>query len=309
MGERLISMLDPLSTLHLIESKMIDKEILQKIISVAVWSNFIRGTSNGEQELLEEEDVRILVKILRCMQLKEPGPLLLPLLDRICESGVICATHIGCGSDDTQIICPCHKEPHCISTCEILLLEEVESAFGTTEQILESISCSWPDMDVLLAISSRISRQKETVTYINVRNGKFCIEDKSSVQAFITLLKAETVYIAILEVGEAMGEEEWQTLATALQGETNVLGSVDISRQALAEARDSIKDIWDATREDFSVHSKNGTYSYSLPVHKSNYDWENAWMKLKRISTMTEDEFAVRCRAEYRLRLAAGERY
>ena len=78
LGERLISMLDPLSTLHLIKSKMIDKDILQKIISVAVWSNFIRGTSNGEQELLEEEDVRVLVKILHCMKLEEPGPLLLP---------------------------------------------------------------------------------------------------------------------------------------------------------------------------------------------------------------------------------------
>ena len=100
LGERLISMLDPLSTLHLIESNVIDKKDLQKIISFAAWSNLIRGTSNGEQELLEEEDVRALAKILLCMKLEEPGPLLLPLLDRICESGVICATHVSCGSYD-----------------------------------------------------------------------------------------------------------------------------------------------------------------------------------------------------------------
>ena len=198
-------------------------------------------------------------------------------------------------------------EPHFISTCEFLLLEEVERAFGTTEQSLESISCSWPDMDVFLAISSRISRQKERVTYIHVFCGRFCIEDKSTVQAFITFLKAEAVYVDNLEVGEAIGEEDWQTLARALLGKTNVLGSVEISLKALAEVRDSIKDIWDATREGFTVLSKNNMCTSWLNVYKSNYDWKTAWTKLKRIGNMTEDEFAAERQADYQLSLAAGE--
>ena len=32
-----------------------------------------------------------------------------------------------------------------------------------------------------------------------------------------------------------------------------------------------------------------------MHVYKSNYDWENAWVKLKRISQMTAEEFTVEC--------------
>ena len=65
LGERLVSLLDPLSALRLIESNVMDKEILQKSLSFAAWSNLIKGTSTGQQSLLE--DVRVLVKILHFM--------------------------------------------------------------------------------------------------------------------------------------------------------------------------------------------------------------------------------------------------
>ena len=64
--ERLVSLLDPVSTLRLIESTVMDKEILQnQSLSFAAWTNLIKGTSNGQQSLLE--DVRVLVKILHFM--------------------------------------------------------------------------------------------------------------------------------------------------------------------------------------------------------------------------------------------------
>ena len=96
-------------------------------------------------------------------------------------------------------------------------------------------------------------------------------------------------------------QEDWQTLAGALQGKTNVFRSVNISLQALANVRDSIKNIWDATREGFSVRTENEEYIHWLPVYKYIYDWEKAWTKLKRISDMTEDEFVVECQADYQL--------
>ena len=65
--ERLVSLLDPVSALRLIESNVMDKEILQKSLSFAAWTNLIKGTSNGQQSLLD--DVRVLVKILHFMEL------------------------------------------------------------------------------------------------------------------------------------------------------------------------------------------------------------------------------------------------
>ena len=68
LGERLVSLLDPVSALRLIESTVMDKEILQnQSLSFAAWSNLIKGTSTGQQSLLE--DVRVLVKILHFMEL------------------------------------------------------------------------------------------------------------------------------------------------------------------------------------------------------------------------------------------------
>ena len=45
MIERLISLLDPLSALSLLQSKLIDKKILQKSLSWEAWKKLIRRSS------------------------------------------------------------------------------------------------------------------------------------------------------------------------------------------------------------------------------------------------------------------------
>ena len=47
MVERLVSMLDPLSTLRLVQSGLVDKEILQKGLSLKAWSKLISHSSYG----------------------------------------------------------------------------------------------------------------------------------------------------------------------------------------------------------------------------------------------------------------------
>ena len=307
LGEKLVSYLDPLSILRLIESKMMDNETLQKSISSKAWNSLIRRTSNGEG-LMEEEHLRVLVKILHSLELEEPGPLLLPLLDLICARQVICPTHPLTCFGHVEIICPCHNSPHVTSECAFLLLEEVESTFGTTVQSLKSISCSWPGDNLVLAIISRMSRQKEIVNSIRV-NGEFFIKDKSSIEDLTTLLKARVLYIGLLVVCEAIGGEGWQALNRALEGKTNVLGSVDIKLQALKDAKDSIKGIWDATERGFQV-VEDYTYNSWLNVYKSKYDWEHAWMRLKQIRDMNGDEFKAECQLEQEkveLRRTLGE--
>ena len=86
--EKLISMLDPRSALRLlIQSSAVDKETLQKSLSPKAWSKLIERSSYDDEEegLLQEEDVRDLVRLLHFLRPEEPSTNLLPLLDQICK--------------------------------------------------------------------------------------------------------------------------------------------------------------------------------------------------------------------------------
>ena len=71
--ERLISFLDPLSALHLLQSNAVDKKIIQKSLSCGAWTKLIRRSSHSGEGLLQAEDVKDLVKILKLMEPKEPS--------------------------------------------------------------------------------------------------------------------------------------------------------------------------------------------------------------------------------------------
>ena len=66
--EKLFLRLDPLSFLSLVQSRVINKEILQKSLTSKVWVKII---GSGEV-LLQKEEVKELVKILKLADLKEP---------------------------------------------------------------------------------------------------------------------------------------------------------------------------------------------------------------------------------------------
>ena len=309
--EKLILLLDPLSALCLLESHVIEKEILQKSLSCEAWNKLIRVSSYGGEGTLQAEDVKDLVKILKLMELKEPSTFLLPLLHLICE------TESGPSQRDfheVHLICPGHPEPHSVTPETFLLLEEVEGAFGTTEQTIRSIwgngnDSSWLlDMvpafpePFLLAISSRMSRQKEVVTLISF-DGEIVIENEGSAQAFSTLLlQAQEVFLmlASLKVGRAVGEEGWKQLAGAFTGAGKGPGKgirVIISKEAFAAARR--EDIIRVVEEfdELAVVNKEG---HQLPVDK--HDWDQTWARLKQISDMNEEEFTDECEQERRRR-------
>ena len=302
LGEKLVSFLDPLSTLRLFQSNKMDEETMQKSLTSKTWSKLIRQSSVNELSRFDsnfekqKEDVKVLVKILHFVELEELRTFLMLLLDLICETNP--GRHL-------QMICPCRPDPHSISPEGFLLLEEVEGAFGSTEQSLQSIRSfgnSWHESELLLAISSRMSRQKkETVT--SIWTCLVQVNDNSSVEAFINLLQGQRVSVRRLNLRNAeFGEEGWQALAGALRGKPKdklALDQVVISRQQdLTDVRrESIKDIWEATRYGFEVF--NGDGSYSQRVDKTRYDWEQAWTRLRQIGDMTEDEFAASCKLEW----------
>ena len=317
LGERLVSFLDPLSALHLAQSKVMEKETLKKSFTSKAWGKLIGRSSLQvlsrplELDMEKRKDLKVLVKILQRVELGELSPYLRPLLDLICESspGIDCSVCV-------RMICPCRPDPHFISPEGFLLLEQVEAAFGTAEQRLESVgSFGLYHCHMLSAVSSRMSRQKETVT--NISPCAVHIEDKSNLEDFVTLLKAEFVSVQYLYLrrGEFV-EEGWQALAGALtqaltqranwqlakdrpevEGDSiysPLLAEVFISRKFLTEVvRESIKDIWDATKYGFHV---TDTDTDSQRVEKSKYDREEAWTRLKQIADMTDDQFAADCK-------------
>ena len=85
-----------------------DKHILEKSISSTVWNKLIRKGSFGGDALLRR-DVKNLVPILKLM--KEPGALLLPLLDAICQK------FPSVGRDKVKVLmrCPNHAKAHRVS--------------------------------------------------------------------------------------------------------------------------------------------------------------------------------------------------
>ena len=195
------------------------------------------------------EDVQSLVKILKLVEVKEPSTFLLPLLDLICESG-----SNPFFLSELHIICPCNATFHKIKYNALLLLEEVEGAFGTILQnllLIKNGSLGEPD---IAAINSRMSREETVDTEIVVV--EIQIND-NSVHAFINLLRARKVYFH-LPVFEGIGEESWKVLGQALRGKTNIeLRWVSILRQDLKEAiMEDIMVVWDIAH-DFGVVNVN----------------------------------------------------
>ena len=293
--ERLFSFLNPRSTLRLLQSHVMDKQTLQKSFSSKAWTQLIRrGQHDG---LPDEEDVKDLVQILTLLQLEEPNTYLLPLLDLICESSPDVSS-----PDQQQIVisCPCCSEPHIISTDAFLLLEEVEGALRTAEQSIKSVKkVGCPD--VLKAVTSRMSRQREIVTSVTdvrlhisqlasstayIHSSKIHQSAAFTTQGFATLMQAQEVFVKFLDIGGAIGGDGWHELAKSLRGRPNAIGKVFILKQDLSKARrEDIKDIWESTAIAVGVfytesQSENGVFHLleknHLLVHKSTSDWEEA---------------------------------
>ena len=180
LAERIVLFLDPLSLLRLVQAGVLSKQVLKKSISTPVWKNLIRRGSYGEDGLQN------LVEVLKLI--KEPGALLLPLLEAICEK------FPSVERDEVLVRCPHHAEPHSVSSRGFLLLEDVEAAFGTTVQLIESLSAGSLGEPILSAAGSRMSRQQKPMTSISVLD-KICLENNQSALSLDTLLQASQVEI------------------------------------------------------------------------------------------------------------------
>ena len=102
--EKLISLLDPASTWGLVQSGLLSKEILQKSLTSKAWHKIIKPISYDEYGVMEIEEVKYHVEILKMMELEEPSTLLLPLLHLVCND-------YDTRFDAVRLNCTCCPEP------------------------------------------------------------------------------------------------------------------------------------------------------------------------------------------------------
>ena len=170
--EKLVALLDPLSTTCLAQSGVMETDIFQKSMSSKVWKNFIRQSSSVsvDREVLLREDVKRLVAVLNLMKVEDPTNFLVALLD------LVSAQFPSCQGESfpferngrVEVTSPHRTEPLTTSLWGFLLLEDVEAALGRAEQSIRSISVDKLCEPFLSAVASRISRQQEAVTSVSI---------------------------------------------------------------------------------------------------------------------------------------------
>ena len=91
---------------------------------------------------------------------------MLDLLDAICKAN---PPDID-DKDSVLMSCPRHPDSHPISRSCFLLLENIEAAFGTTEQTVELISLGnrIHRNSFVAALATRLTRQQKQVTSISL---------------------------------------------------------------------------------------------------------------------------------------------
>ena len=82
--ESLLLRMDPSSILQLAKSGVVKEWVLQKSLSLNVWSSLVKNLSSSAYEEFSQE-VRSLAEILKFLKPKDPNTFILSLLDLICK--------------------------------------------------------------------------------------------------------------------------------------------------------------------------------------------------------------------------------
>lgn len=177
-----------------------------------------------------------LVSILKTLE--DPEDNLLDLLEAICESNP--SPDGGEWLTAVRMGCPRHPDPdyHVVSLAGFILLEEVETAFGTTVQTLEMMGSDGIDpfnSNSLVVLASRLARQKEKMTFLKINVEISSEKDAEYFKAVMQGLQAcpmESIYIGGLEVEHKIGARGWQLVAESVQLHPGVVCRVETSKEA-----------------------------------------------------------------------------
>ena len=298
--EKLLPFLDHKSTYILAQAHVKTRNILQGSYS---WNKLIRRCCpydecekdfpKGFPSLLQEKIkvMKYLVAILELM--RDPRPLLIDLLHLICERYPPHDIHFQPERMSVvRLACPHHPEGHVTPFSGFLLLEEVESAFGSALLNIETILAETLKEPSLSALSDRASRQMFKITSFSVET--VIIQTKKSAEAFNALFLQ--VYKGISErllldiTGEIDGEG-WKALAEALHLRPNMYVWYIRTFKCVLDAgmEEDKRNFWEALGASATWFVSDEDEEGYECLDKE--DGEVAWRRLVEIMNMTEDDW------------------
>ena len=290
--EKLLPNIDLKSTLHLAQAHVMTQDILQRrcIWNKLLKRSFFERGNPCQPEMPQKIDVvKDLVTILKLMS--EPNVLLLDLLDVICERFTPEDVDLLRLNTHVSIRCPRHPDLHFIPLAGFLLLEEVEGAFGTTEQSLEMVAGHLLTGPSMSAISARISRQTGSMPSAAISLSTIEIQSRREAESFKTLMQVKPQLLRHLEldVSGAIGRKGWRALTKAIQFQPNLAMRVVVPKSVLAGGRtEDLRDFWDAMGPDvqlaIQLSDNRSVFEY---IEKQN--GENGWMRLEHILEATKN--------------------
>ena len=290
--ESLLPFLDISSTLRLAKAHEFTLQVLQGKSS---WNKFIRRTCPYGEGLLfqkrKREAVVAQAELLKLMG--TPQDLLQDLLGVTATGFPANDRDFFNGVDGQRVPClfvvsgPFQK-PHSVSPFGFMLLEEIESALGSSEQRVEKIVVQNLEGALMSALTNRLSRQQAlgqmagTITIHVFVCTPASLDDLSSLIMNCQGVKISG-YLAI--VGERT-TAEWSGLGSALSRQNVQVTDVNSSKSQMACAREEdLRAIWDAMSGSWTLFWRKEEIDQ---FYKEN--GEEAWEALKHWWRMTDGE-------------------
>ena len=239
--EQFLLYMDPATILSVASSQISScciVQILEDSDNPSIWNKLIRRSLKENNPEEEERRVKDLTKILKLM--KSPKAPMMYLLEFICERNTP-----NCRTDPPiQLSCVCNPSGHSVSSRGMVLLEEVEGAFGSSEQqILKIKMMHMDEVGVLSAMSSRALRGSvigKLVLY------HVACDSLNFAKQFLNLLRRigeVTGHCSLmprpreLKVCGEVGREGWEMLGSALSLHPGVFNCVRTTKEVILRAQ------------------------------------------------------------------------
>ena len=244
--------------------------ILAKVLPLALniilgktsWRKLVRRIcphdSDFEEALVSNKKrMLVLAEILKMAE--EPKPLLLDLLHVICERfPPLKRAHLlrleVPGPEFIEVSCSCELISHSVQPCGFSLLEAVEEALGTGEQLVKRASLDLLEEPLLVDLVTHLLRHQDLVDPWGTPAGvaaelvvmQVTCDNNESAKSISTLLQ----HCQSLRILDALytesGFNAWKKLGKALSGTEVELTMIDSCRKNLVSAaREDLRAIWE----------------------------------------------------------------
>ena len=297
--EKLLPYLDPSSTKCLAEAHDLTQETLlrdldwSKLVRRAFpFSNNTRWGEEGELEVVTRK-ARALAEILKMAA--NPKSLQLELLHVICERFSPDETYFS--AQLVRVRCPCNQT-HEVAPLGFILLEEVESVLGSTEQIMVFVQARLYEEALLIALGNRARRQQGREFYADT--SLIRCKNMKSAEAFFSLKEhCELVSFQCVSIEGEIGREGWAVLRQAFElpnrrdPQWAGMFKVEATSKAMTGGRrEDLKAIWDAFQDGrtwTAIHMDSCRMFHSAEAEQRNFDTffieggEEEWLRLAHV--------------------------